>query len=220
MNIIMLGAPGSGKGTQAAYMCEAHHFAHISTGDLLRAEIKAQTPLGQHVQAITERGALVDDGIVIDLIKKTIETQGSKSLLFDGFPRTLAQAESLAGVLQAYNRQVDLALYMEISEDAVVKRIVNRYTCEGCGAIYNNLLKPLNDATQCDHCGGGLFKRRSDDNEEVVRNRFAIYQNEIADLLTYYGKQEGVLKRINADQDQKVIETIMNNTISERLGRN
>jgi adenylate kinase len=219
MNIVMLGAPGSGKGTQSTHIIENHNFMHVSTGDLLRAEIAAGTDIGNRVKKLMDQGKLVDQQIIVDIVKKTIENNATKRLLFDGFPRTFGQAELLTELLEKEGAKVNIVFFMEISEDAVVKRLVNRYSCVACGAIYNSLLKPLTDSTECDHCKCNSFKQRPDDKEDVIRERFEIYKTEVSDIVDYYKKFMGVLVTIDAEQPETVIKDIIDRNIREHVGR-
>lgn len=200
-NIILLGAPGSGKGTQASVLTSKYGYSHISTGDLLRKEIAEKSELGVRVQEIMDRGDLVDDGTVLELLKKNCNLS-SNIYIFDGFPRNLEQSKLLdEHVLGEANV---CALYFHIDLDELVQRLVNRRTCKDCGAIYNLLTKPPQTEGVCDSCKGTNLQQRKDDNEESVRNRLEVFKSTIGPMLEYY-ETKGVLKQIDASQDRDIV---------------
>ena len=174
MNIILLGPPGAGKGTQAGLLVEHHGMRQLSTGDMLRAAVKAQTPVGLEAKAIMESGGLVSDDIVSALIDAELTAMGDDvGAIFDGYPRTAPQAEQLDGILGKHGRSLDHVIELAVNEDALVERITGRFSCASCGEGYHDLHKLPETEGTCDKCGAHEFKRRPDDNEETVRNRMA-----------------------------------------------
>jgi adenylate kinase len=214
VNIILLGPPGAGKGTQAQRLVEERGMVQLSTGDMLRAARTAGTPLGDKVAAVMDSGALVSDAIVSDLIDdKLASMTPAQGAIFDGYPRTEAQAGSLDGLLAGRGRKLDYVIELEVDEDALVDRITGRYTCAKCGTGYHDrYAKPKVDGV-CDHCGSTDFKRRPDDNAETVRTRMAEYRGKTAPILPIY-KARGLLKRVDGMADiahvSAAIEAILN----------
>jgi adenylate kinase len=214
VNIILLGPPGAGKGTQAQRLVEERGMVQLSTGDMLRAARTAGTPLGDKVAAVMDSGALVSDAIVSDLIDDKLASMTlAQGAIFDGYPRTEAQAGSLDGLLAGRGRKLDYVIELEVDEDALVDRITGRYTCAKCGTGYHDrYAKPKVDGV-CDHCGSTDFKRRPDDNAETVRTRMAEYRGKTAPILPIY-KARGLLKRVDGMADiahvSAAIEAILN----------
>ena len=201
MNIILLGPPGAGKGTQAARLVEHHGMRQLSTGDMLRAAVKAETPVGLEAKAVMERGELVSDEIVSKLIDAELTAMGPDvGAIFDGYPRTAAQAEQLDAILARHGRQLDHVIELDVDEDALVERIIGRFTCATCGAGYHDVYKQPHEAHTCDKCGGHDFKRRPDDNEETVRTRMAEYRAKTAPILPIYDAR-GIVTRVDGMAD-------------------
>ena len=203
MNIILLGPPGAGKGTQAQRLVERHGMRQLSTGDMLRAAVKAGTPTGLEAKAVMERGELVSDAIVSALIGDELDAMGSGTgAIFDGYPRTAAQAESLDGILAERDRQLDHVVELVVDEEALVERITGRFTCATCGKGYHDKFEQPRVPGTCDKCGGTEFKRRPDDNAETVRTRLAEYRAKTAPILPIY-EARGIVSRIDgmADMD-------------------
>lgn len=204
MNIILLGPPGAGKGTQAQRLVDKHGMRQLSTGDMLRAAVKAGTPTGLEAKAVMERGELVSDAIVSALIGDELDAMGPDTgAIFDGYPRTEAQAESLDAILDARGRKLDHVIELEVNEDALVERITGRFTCATCGKGYHDTFeKPKVEGT-CDKCGGHEFKRRPDDNAETVRTRMAEYRAKTAPILPVY-EARGIVGKVDgmADMDE------------------
>lgn len=198
MNIVLLGAPGAGKGTQAAKLVEKYGMCHISTGDILRAAVKNQTPLGVKAKGFMDAGDLVPDDLIVDLMKERIQQPDTqKGVILDGFPRTTAQAVALDGMLADLERPLDAALLIDVDFEVIIKRLTSRRMCRACGYIGT-----ADDAT-CPKCGGEMYQR-DDDNETTVRNRLDVYQNSTAPLIDYYtGKN--VLVKIDGDRDVEVV---------------
>jgi adenylate kinase len=213
MNIILLGPPGAGKGTQASRLVEERKMVQLSTGDMLRAEKNAGTPLGDRIKAVMDAGELVSDEIVTQLIdEKLAGLAPEQGVIFDGYPRTLAQAESLGTLLDMRGRKLDFVVELEVDEDALVKRITGRFECVVCGALYNDSYKQPVSAGTCDVCGSREFKRRADDNEEAVRTRMAEYRAKTAPILPYY-EAKGVVRRVDGmasvDAVSKAIDAVL-----------
>ena len=190
MNLVLLGPPGAGKGTLAARLVEAFGFVHLSTGDILREEVKKGSELGKLAQGYMERGELVPDEVILGMVRERVDGK-SDGFLFDGFPRTIAQAEGLEEILP-----VHMAIYLELPEEEVVRRLSARRVCKQCGANYNLITQPPKVPGVCDRCGGELYQR-PDDNEEVIRNRFRVYTEQSAPLIDYY-ERKGILVRVDA----------------------
>ena len=196
MNIVLLGPPGAGKGTQAARLQAGRGMIQMSTGDMLREAVANDSPVGREAKAVMQAGKLVSDAIVSALIGERLDTAGNHGAIFDGFPRTRQQAEALDLLLAERGRSLDHVIELEVEEDALVRRIVGRFTCEKCGAPYHDEYKrPLVEGV-CDVCGSAEFKRRPDDNEETVRRRMAEYRAKTAPILPYY-EERGLVRRVD-----------------------
>jgi len=201
MNIILLGPPGAGKGTQASRLVEGRGMVQLSTGDMLRAAVKAQTPIGLKAKAVMEAGELVSDEIVSGIIGEALDGLAADTgVIFDGYPRTQAQAHSLDAILADRGRSLDHVIELEVDEDALVERITGRFTCASCGEGYHDRFKPTKVADMCDKCGGHEFKRRPDDNEETVRTRMAEYRAKTAPILPIY-EARGIVSRVDGMAD-------------------
>lgn len=205
MNIILLGPPGAGKGTQAKRLVERHGMRQLSTGDMLRAAVKAETPTGLRVKAVMEAGELVSDEIVSALISDELEAMGEDiGAIFDGYPRTAEQARSLDDILSAHGRKLDSVIELEVNEDALVERITGRFTCAKCGQGYHDKFERPKVEGVCDKCGSTEFKRRPDDNEETVRTRMAEYRAKTAPILPIY-EARGIVSRVDGMADIDVV---------------
>jgi adenylate kinase len=203
VNIILLGPPGAGKGTQAQRLMERHGMRQLSTGDMLRAAVKAGTAVGLQAKAVMDRGELVSDEIVSALIGEELDAMGGGTgAIFDGYPRTAAQAESLDGILSSRGRQLDHVIELNVDEDALVERITGRFTCATCGKGYHDRFEQPKLPGTCDKCGSTEFKRRPDDNEATVRTRMAEYRAKTAPILPIYDAR-GIVARVDgmADMD-------------------
>lgn len=207
MNIILLGPPGAGKGTQASRLQEERGMVQLSTGDMLRAAVKDGTPVGLKAKAVMEAGELVSDEIVSGIIGEALDKLPAETgVIFDGYPRTAAQAESLDEILTGRGRKLDHVIELAVDEDALVERITGRFTCGTCGAGYHDTFKQPKVAGTCDHCSSTEFKRRPDDNEETVRTRMAEYRAKTAPILPIY-EARGLLERVDGMADIDVVNT-------------
>lgn len=207
MNIILLGPPGAGKGTQASRLVESRGMVQLSTGDMLRAAVKAGTPVGLQAKAVMESGGLVSDDIVSGIIGEALDALSPETgVIFDGYPRTEAQAHSLDEILSARGRTLAHVIELEVDEDALVERITGRFTCAGCGEGYHDTFKQPAKEGVCDKCGNTEFKRRADDNEETVRTRMAEYRAKTAPILPIY-EARGIVTRVDgmADMDDVTV---------------
>ena len=215
MNIILLGPPGAGKGTQAAGLVEGRGMVQLSTGDMLRAAVKAGTPTGLKAKAVMEAGELVSDEIVSGIIGEALDALAPETgVIFDGYPRTAAQAEALDQILVGRNRTLDHVIELVVDEDALVARITGRYTCASCNAGYHDVFqKPVVDGV-CDHCGGKSFKRRPDDNEETVRTRMVEYRGKTAPILPIYDER-GLVRRVDGMADIAEVTQAINNILGD-----
>ena len=213
MDIILLGPPGAGKGTQAQRLVERHGMKQLSTGDMLRAAVKAGTPVGLKAKAVMDAGELVSDAIVSALIGEELAALASgQGAIFDGYPRTAAQAETLDFILAEHGRQLDRVVELEVDEDALVERITGRYTCGTCGKGYHDRFEQPRNPGTCDKCGGHEFKRRPDDNAETVRTRIAEYRAKTAPILPIY-EARGIVARVDGmaemDEVTEAIERVL-----------
>jgi adenylate kinase len=205
MNLVLLGPPGAGKGTQAKRLQDQRALVQLSTGDMLRAAVAAGTELGRKAGEIMERGELVPDEIVIGLIAQRMDAdKGGKGFILDGFPRTIGQAEALDRLLEARGKKVDRVVVLEVDDDKLVQRITGRFTCATCGEGYHDLYKRPKVEGVCDSCGGTTFTRRKDDTEEVVRARLKAYHAQTKPLIGYYSAQ-GKVRSVDGMAD---IETV------------
>lgn len=204
MILIILGAPGAGKGTLGDELAKEYKILKISTGDILRNEIKDKTPLGLEVKAVMEKGALVSDDLITEILKNRIEEEDCISgFILDGFPRTLKQAQKLEEIFDKLNFKLDVILNLVVSESLILKRLTNRRVCKSCGANFNLFSSPPKREGICDACGGELYQR-TDDKENVIKNRLKVYERDTEPLVDYYSKK-GLIRDIKAEGGIKEI---------------
>ncbi|MDF0597115.1 adenylate kinase [Psychromarinibacter halotolerans] len=205
MNIILLGPPGAGKGTQARILVEKRGMVQLSTGDMLREARTSGTEMGKKVAEVMDRGDLVTDEIVIGLIREKLESgESGGGFIFDGFPRTLAQADALEALMADMGETLNCVIELRVRDEALVARIVGRSTCGTCGEVYHDQTKPIPADGKCTKCGGTEFKRRADDNEESLKTRLLAYYKQTSPLLGYY-HAKGKLQRVDGLADVDVI---------------
>ena len=189
MRIILVGDPGAGKGTQAEAIKAKYPIAHISTGDILRANVKAGTELGKNAKVYMDAGKLVPDEVIIAMVESRLQEPDCKEgFMLDGFPRTTPQAEALDKLLEKLEIALDAVVYLDVDDEVVVKRLTTRRGCKACGEIYNTLFKPTKVEGVCDKCGGEVVQR-DDDKEEVIRRRLSVFHEQTAPLIDYYSRQ-------------------------------
>ena len=214
MIIMLLGPPGGGKGTQAVKLFEKYKLPQISTGEILRAEIKKGSELGKEANQYVSKGLLVPDDIMVKIIKKRIVEKDCKNgLVLDGFPRTIPQAEALDEVLKGLGKKIDKVISIVVSEKFLVERLTGRRLCSKCGAGYHIKFSPPKQNGKCDTCGGELIQRE-DDKEETIKKRFRVYQEQTAPLIRYY-RQKGILKEVNGEGDIESVYKLIVNIIEE-----
>ena len=205
INVILLGPPGAGKGTQAKFIEERYGIAHLSTGDMLRASVAKGDAFGQKLKDVMESGQLVSDEIIIEMIANRItESDCQKGFILDGFPRTIPQAEALDIMLVEKGLKIEYALSLEVDEAILVERITGRFSCSSCGEGYHDTFKKPSKKGICDNCSATEFSRRSDDNEETVKARFSAYREQTAPIITYY-EDKKIVKSVNAMNDIDVV---------------
>lgn len=212
-NLILLGPPGAGKGTQARMLTDQHGLIQLSTGDLLRDAVARGTSAGKTAKEVMEAGGLVSDEIVIAIVDERLDQPDvATGVIFDGFPRTVAQAEALDNLLAAKSMKLDSVVSLEVDDAAMVERISGRYTCAGCGEGYHDKFKKPAKPETCDNCGSAEFKRRADDNAETVAQRLKAYHAETAPLISYY-EYKGNLRRVDAMGDIDAIASQLSGVV-------
>ena len=205
MRIILVGPPGAGKGTQAEKIVAKYNVAHISTGDILRANVKAGTELGKKAKSFMDAGALVPDDVIVGMMRGRLAEDDCKNgFILDGFPRTVPQAEALDSLLAEMGIKLDGVILLDVDDDTVVGRLCGRRMCKKCGRIFHVSFKPSSKGDLCDECGGELYQR-DDDKEEVIRQRLAVYHSQTAPLVDYYGKAGLLLRVPGAEAGDKVL---------------
>lgn len=204
VNIILLGPPGAGKGTQAKRLVDERNMVQLSTGDMLREAKTSGSEMGRKVAAVMERGELVTDEIVIGLIREKLTGAAGGGFIFDGFPRTLRQADALGELMVELGQTLDAVIEMQVDDAALVARITGRFTCGGCGAVYHDQTKPTKVAGICDDCGSDKMIRRADDNEDALRTRLMEYYKKTSPLIGYY-YAKGALSSVDGLAEMDVV---------------
>jgi len=204
MRIILLGPPGAGKGTQAIRLAQKLQLPHISTGDILRQNVKEGTALGKEAKGYMEGGLLVPDELLARLLEKRFQQSDlERGFILDGYPRNLAQAKTLDRILGKKKMPIELVVYLDTSDGVIIQRLTGRLVCSKCGANFHKTNMPPKKDGICDHCGGSLFQR-TDDKEETVKKRIEVYKNEVAFLIKYYDEKRK-LHRLSADEDAEIV---------------
>jgi len=217
VDLVLLGPPGAGKGTQARKLQERFGLVQLSTGDLLRDAVAQGTEAGIAAKTVMERGDLVSDEIVVAILRDRLQQPDCQGgVIFDGFPRTAVQAEALDQLMAETGRGVGAAISLDVDDAAMVERISGRYTCAGCGEGYHDTFKTPKNPDECDQCGGTVFTRRADDNAETVMQRLAAYHAQTAPLISYYGLQ-GVLSNVDAMQAIEQVEQNLTAIVEETM---
>jgi adenylate kinase len=217
MNLILLGPPGAGKGTQAKILIKKYGIPQISTGDILRAAVKEKTPMGVKAKTYMDSGALVPDDVVVGIVAERLAKQDcAKGYILDGFPRTVAQADALTAMLRNNGTGIDHVVAITVDNEELLKRITGRRTCKGCGAGYHLLYDPPNQAGVCNECAGELYQR-DDDREDTMRRRLEVYEEQTSPLIAYYAERK-LLRTIDGMGDIEVIQQKLIGIIESPLG--
>lgn len=217
MNIILLGPPGSGKGTQAQRLKDNYGLMHLSTGDMLREEMSQGTEIGKRIKEIVDNGGFIEDGLMIEMISDRLDQPDySVGVILDGFPRTEAQANALEEMLRSKKMTMDHVIEIKVDDEALVQRIKGRYMCSECGACYNEFSKTPSQEGVCDICGSSDFKRREDDKEDTIRERLKKYRKNTMPIIPYY-LEKGMLKEVNGmldiDQVSEQINSLLEGSV-------
>ncbi len=217
MDLVLFGPPGAGKGTQAQFIVERHKIPQISTGDMLRAAVKAQTPLGIKAKSIMDSGGLVSDDVVLGIVQERLaQADCSKGFILDGFPRTIPQAVSLNDILAGLGRKIDHVISLDVDNAEIIQRLSGRRACSACGKGYHVSYDPPKSEGVCDVCGGALIQRE-DDRESTVKNRLDVYDRQTAPLKEYY-EQAGLLRHIDGRAPIRDIQQQIDNLLSGQSG--
>lgn len=213
MNVIIFGAPGAGKGTQAQRLAEQFGLLQLSTGDLLRDAVQKGTDLGKEARKFMDAGELVPDSVILGLVREVMERQGG-NVIFDGFPRTVAQAVALSGLLADLGLGLKGVLLLNVADDEIVRRLSGRVSCPSCKAVYNLYSDPPAEQGKCDRCGAGLTQR-DDDREDTVRRRLAVYREQTAPVVAWYRSQNVPVHDVEGDRDVAAIQADLVQLLSQ-----
>ncbi|MFH1287940.1 MAG: adenylate kinase [bacterium] len=217
MQIVLLGAPGVGKGTQASFLAKEQGIPHVSAGDILRQEMRSGTRLGNEAKEFVTQGKLVPDELIVNIIKNTLkEKKYQKGFILDGFPRTIVQAKALDDLLKELDKKISVAINIDVSVDEIVKRLSGRRVCESCKENFHVEFKPPKEVSKCDRCGGMLIVR-DDDKPETIKNRLEVYQKMTEPLIGYYG-EKGFLENVSGNKDILEIKRSIEEVIKKRYG--
>lgn len=204
MNLVLMGLPGAGKGTQAEKIVEKYGIPHISTGDMFRAAIKESTELGLKAKSFMDKGDLVPDEVTIGIVRERLSKEDcNKGFLLDGFPRTVAQADALENILSDLNKKINFVINIDVDKEILMERLTGRRICKSCGSTYHLVFNPPSNDGVCDRCGGELYQR-ADDNAETVQNRLDVNLKQTQPLLDFY-ETKGYLRNINGQQDIRIV---------------
>ncbi|WP_417629694.1 adenylate kinase [Enterococcus faecalis] len=215
MNLILMGLPGAGKGTQAEKIIDTYGIPHISTGDMFRATMKNETALGLEAKSYIDKGELVPDEVTNGIVKERLaEPDTDKGFLLDGFPRTLDQAKALDTMLKELNKKIDAVIDIHVEEDVLIERLAGRFICRTCGATYHKLFNPPKVEGTCDRCGGHEFYQREDDKPETVKNRLAVNIESSAPILAFY-KEQGLMHTIDGNREIDTVFSDVKKIIDE-----
>jgi adenylate kinase len=215
LNLILFGPPGAGKGTQCAHIAEKYGLYKLSTGDMIRSEIKDQTEIGKKVKSIVEAGKFPDSDLINEMVASTVlSLKNHKGVVFDGYPRTLSQGQFLDSFLKENGTKIDCIIMLDVDEEHLISRILTRLTCVNCGAGYSSSNMPKVEGV-CDKCGGTEFSQRADDSEDVIRTRFDTYRRETEDIIQYYD-QRGDVTHIDGNQSIKAVTGLVDQVIDEK----
>lgn len=217
MDLILLGLPGSGKGTQADYITKEYGVTHISTGDIFRAALKNETPLGLEAKSYMDSGGLVPDELTNNIVKERLKEDDVKDgFLLDGYPRTIVQSKALRSNLEDLERTLDAVIYLNVPEEVLMERLTGRYICSNCGATYHKIFNPTKVEGVCDNCGGTEFYQRDDDKPETVKKRIEVNAKQTEDLVRFY-EEEGILLEVDGNQKPEAVFSELTELLKAKL---
>lgn len=213
MIVVLLGSPGSGKGTQSKALAEKYGFTHLATGDIFRAEIAQKTGIGQRASEYVRSGRLVPDELVVEMVAGRLDCEGGKKFLLDGFPRTVEQARGLNDILAPQKQLIDAVIFLNLKQSEALKRLTSRRICDKCGEVYNTITRPTKDAFKCDKCGGTVVQRE-DDSDATASKRLMVFEDITNPLVAYY-KAESVLHEVDAAKPPEQVTGELSKIIDE-----